>query len=671
MCPITSSGNTHGDPCAADSVIERVLHLPGWASWARRAGRTGGPRQAVVGYGSALIGRDDLITALREAFLRGETIQAITGESGMGKTATAIEYARRYADEYRVVLWARAGLPETLVTDFAAISGLLQLPEYGSPHMSLAVGSVLTWLAGNSGWLLILDDAEDPAITRAYATFSDKGHVLLTTRELAGIDYAGHHPIGPLDEAAAIEMVQAVAGISADKATLIAAPFAGVPLALAQIGALISTEKRLRLPVLPDPPLAPSGIPTPVWLSFNAALTTLEGAAPAAVDLLRMSAFLYHEEIPVSVFEDGQMDEQELRQHLDLAASLGLLDWSPEDGTITIHRLVQLSLRASMTTDEKRYWLERAVEGIETIFPDASPETWSICDQLLPHAIELDSLIDYYVVTVPTAGLLLGAVAFYLDHRGQVGAAEPLYQRALAIEERRPGDESPLLVTILNNLALIYETQGRYAEAEILLERALSIREWQLSPTHPALHNSLVNLTCLYQTQGKFDEAEALSKRRIELIEQICGAEHPDLVPALENLAHLYQSQWMFESAETLCERALTIRERSGGLDDPETARGVEALAQIYFSQGRYLAAQLFHERALDIRQQRLGLNHPETALSLASLADLFVAQENLNEAEPLYARALDICRESLGPVHPRTVKLRFSYDTLLSRLGR
>ncbi|MFN7624303.1 MAG: toll/interleukin-1 receptor domain-containing protein, partial [Acidobacteriota bacterium] len=89
-----------------------------------------------------LVGRDDLLTRLRRAFLRGETIQAISGEAGSGKTAVAIEYARRYAGEYRVVLWARAGIPETLVTDFAAISGQLDLPEYGSPHMSLAVGSV-------------------------------------------------------------------------------------------------------------------------------------------------------------------------------------------------------------------------------------------------------------------------------------------------------------------------------------------------------------------------------------------------------------------------------------------------------------------------------------------------------------------------------------------------
>ncbi|MFM8394777.1 MAG: hypothetical protein ACKOB4_12725, partial [Acidobacteriota bacterium] len=201
MCPILSSGNTQEDLCAANGAIERVFNLP------RRTG--------------ALVGSEELITELREAFLRGETIQAISGEAGSGKTAVAIEYARRYSGDYNVVLWARAGMPETLVTDFAAISGLLQLPEYGSPHMSLAVGSVLTWLAGHSGWLLILDDAEDPAITRAYATFSDKGHVLITTREECGVDFAINRTIGHLDEVSAVELMKQAAGLSAEVAALI------------------------------------------------------------------------------------------------------------------------------------------------------------------------------------------------------------------------------------------------------------------------------------------------------------------------------------------------------------------------------------------------------------------------------------------------------------------
>ena len=47
-------------------------------------------------------------------------------------------------------------------------------------------------------------------------------------------------------------------------------------------------------------------------------------------------------------------------------------------------------------------------------------------------------------------------------------AAEPLYERALAIREEVLGAEHPAVATSLNNLAGLYQKQGRYAEAEPL-----------------------------------------------------------------------------------------------------------------------------------------------------------------------------------------------------------
>ena len=54
--------------------------------------------------------------------------------------------------------------------------------------------------------------------------------------------------------------------------------------------------------------------------------------------------------------------------------------------------------------------------------------------------------------------------------------AEPLYQRALAIDENALGADHPDVAIDLNNLALLYHTQGKYAEAEPLYQRALAIR---------------------------------------------------------------------------------------------------------------------------------------------------------------------------------------------------
>ena len=66
-------------------------------------------------------------------------------------------------------------------------------------------------------------------------------------------------------------------------------------------------------------------------------------------------------------------------------------------------------------------------------------------------------------------------------------AAEPLLQRAIAIDKKALGPEHPDLAGRLNNLAVLYWATDRPAEAEPLFARALAILEKSLPPDHPAL----------------------------------------------------------------------------------------------------------------------------------------------------------------------------------------
>ena len=64
------------------------------------------------------------------------------------------------------------------------------------------------------------------------------------------------------------------------------------------------------------------------------------------------------------------------------------------------------------------------------------------------------------------------------------------------------------MVTSLNNLALLYKTQGHYVQAEPLYKRALAINEKALGPDHPSTGTSLNNLAQLYSNQGRYEDAE-------------------------------------------------------------------------------------------------------------------------------------------------------------------
>ena len=59
---------------------------------------------------------------------------------------------------------------------------------------------------------------------------------------------------------------------------------------------------------------------------------------------------------------------------------------------------------------------------------------------------------------------------------GKKAKAEPLFLRAIALDEKTLGPESPELGTDLNNLGLLYVLSKRYEEAQKIYQRALAIR---------------------------------------------------------------------------------------------------------------------------------------------------------------------------------------------------
>ena len=73
---------------------------------------------------------------------------AITGLGGIGKTQIAIEYAYRFSEEYRAVLWVRSNTLEEIFSDFQTITELLDLPIARAEDQNLIIAAVKRWLVG-------------------------------------------------------------------------------------------------------------------------------------------------------------------------------------------------------------------------------------------------------------------------------------------------------------------------------------------------------------------------------------------------------------------------------------------------------------------------------------------------------------------------------------------
>ncbi|HEX8129298.1 MAG TPA: FxSxx-COOH system tetratricopeptide repeat protein [Pyrinomonadaceae bacterium] len=648
-------------------------------------------------------GRTQVLDDLSQALIATGKA-ALSGMGGVGKTQTAVEYAYRHRGEYKTVLWAKADSEDALKAGYAAIASRLKLPEKDETDREKVVLAVKRWLEAQTGWLLILDNADELKLVSDLLRREWGGHILLTTRALATgsisrIEITEMMPDeGTLfllrrsklialddDHGAATEADQKLAGE-------ITREVGGLPLALDQAGAFIeerpsSLAEYLELYRTEGVKLRAErgGIISdhePVTITFSLAFRQVENANAAAADMLRACAFLAPDAIPEEIFVTGA---EELGDNLAAmtgggvnlvkmfgeATRFSLIRRNTQNGTIEVHRLVQQVLKDEMDVATRQLWAERVVRALNESFPLVEHQNWPLCEKLLPHAQEAARLIDEYGFEFPEVTRLLNQAGYYCIERAQYREAEPLFVRALSIREKALGPEHPDVATSLNNLAILYNRQGEYAEAEPLLVRALSIREKSLGSEHPDVAQSLNNLAFLYSKQGKYAEAEPLYVRALSICEKVLGSEHPDVATSLNNLAFLYNKQGKYAEAEPLYVRALRIREKSLGSEHPDVAQSLNNLAFLYGDQGKYAEAEPLCVRALRIFEKSLGPEHPDVATSLNNLAYLYDSQGKYAEAEPLYMRSLNIAEKVFGPEHPDVASSLNNLATLYSSQGR
>jgi tetratricopeptide (TPR) repeat protein len=583
-------------------------------------------------------GRETLLTALHDSFIKGRAAvltqgQAINGLGGIGKTQIAMEYAYRYQDEYRFVLWANAATHETLISAFVSIADELKLPERALQEHEKIVAAVRRWLSTNEGWLLIVDNADELAIVWPLLPAGNKGHVLVTTRDQATEDLESFL-VGKMDRVEGTLLLLRRAkilksGMKPEQVPLedrqvaeqIVAEMDGLPLALDQAGAYIKkaqcslsdylslyrtrrAEMLRRYGPLEDNDSHKPVVATTWSLSFQRA----KEKCPTSADFLRFCAFLAPDAIPEEIITAGTEhlgpvlqavanDPLELHKAIAALGAYSLIRCDPANKTLSIHRLVQAVLRDAMSDDETKLWAERTVLAVNEACPAVKFEMWMQWERYLPHAQACADLIEQEDLKLTEAALLLNKTGCYLDDRARYSEAEPLYQQALSIREQQLGPDHPNTATTLNNLAVLYRSQGKYEQAEPLYVRALRIREEQLGPAHPDIAQSLNNLASLYKSQGKYEQAEPLYIRALCICEEQLGASHPYTATSLNNLAELYRNQGKYSEAEPLYRRALAILLQSLGSQHPNTRRGRRNYAALLRAMNRNEEAKQIEEQ--------------------------------------------------------------------------
>jgi tetratricopeptide (TPR) repeat protein len=531
------------------------------------------------------LGREDLLTQLHSQLqnLHAAALsqkQAISGLGGVGKTQLAVEYAYRYQDAYQAVLWVHAETAETLNASCTELATLLKLPEQHAQEQSRIVQAVKIWLQTHNGWLLILDNADEPEMLAPFLPSRLGGQIVMTTRASALGRFGIAHPLTVdsfAPEQGALFLLRRAGVLLPDAfleqasahehalALQITQELGGLPLALDQAGAYIEATstslasyqqiyQQHRAALLSERRGSEHDHPEPVTTTWSLSLQRVEEKSLAAADLVRLCAFLAPDAIGEEILMEGgeelgpvlapvATDAYLLNKAIETVRAYSLVKRDPMTKTLAMHRLLQEVVRMGLPLQEHETWMCRAIQAVNAAFPLVEVKNWPGCERLLPHALVCAMWVHQVSLTDPQMARLLNRTAIYLHARARYGEAEPLYEQALALRKRVLGAEHPDTGSSLNNLAFLYESQGKYEQAEPLYEQALALRKRVLGAEHPDTGSSLNNLAGLYVRRGKYEQAEPLYEQALALSQRVLGAEHPTTQTILANYVWFLQNQ--------------------------------------------------------------------------------------------------------------------------------
>lgn len=611
---------------------------------------------------------------------------ALSGLGGIGKSQIALEYAYRHRNYYHTVVWIQATSSRQLVSDFAALAQLLELPEYDTADSRVQMSAVKTWFTELTRWLLIFDNADDFGAIEHLLPSEIPGHVLLTTQAQTTGKFADCIAVESLDHTTGTELllrradriplkgtVASATAVDVADARSLSEELGGLPLALDQAGAYIeetgtSLSEYLRLYQHERAKLLAtrgeivrqeSGHPDSVAITVSLSVRKANEWHPLTRDILNFCTFLQPDAIPEELFQtDGGFQFGTTVFHEGIAALLrySLMKRHTHENLLSMHRLVQAVLQDTLGNEEKRLWIERAVRAVNASFPDLEfggtwpQRDWPACERLVRHGVQLAPFRERVQLVNPEVGELLHKTALYLWNRRDFSDVESLYQQALLVRRQLFGTEYPAVAASLNGLANLYYEQGRYNEAEALYEQALRMRECLLGPDHPDLVPSLNGLAKLsFYAKADYTRAETLYQRAVQITEKYLGLEHPYRAYLLMNLANLYSSQEQYKPAESCYRSAIRIWEQRLGPNHPSTALAYNNLGTLYLRKRDYVQAEACLLRTRQLLEETRGRTHPYIVAALNNLAEVYMLQGKYAEAEPLYRQALQLLEAQVG----------------------
>lgn len=203
--------------------------------------------------------------------------------------------------------------------------------------------------------------------------------------------------------------------------------------------------------------------------------------------------------------------------------------------------------------------------------------------------------------------IIAQSLAMTFRYTGRFDEAEPLYQRALAIAERR--GERRLVAAVCHNLGGLAHARGDLAKGIPWARRSVQERESLDDPVGLAADRGA--LAGLLIDSGQLAEARQLLDAARRAVVEHLGEDHYEVAVVDGNLAAAALAADDLAAAERQARAALRSKERLLGPDHPELAVTLTTLGTIRRQRGDRREAARLHRRALAVLRPAVDPGHP------------------------------------------------------------
>jgi tetratricopeptide (TPR) repeat protein len=689
---------------------------------------------AVPARNPEFIGRRELLDRLG-AGLGSAGCAVLHGPGGLGKTQIAVEYIYRQLRDHDLVWWVSAPQETQIRASLTELARQLRLP--GAEETVTAVPAVLAALRAGEPyrrWLLVFDAADQPELLRPFLPVGGPGRIVITSRDAASGSFPAESiPVGLFARAESVELlrhrdtVMAVADADA-----LAEKLDDLPIALAQAAAWraetgIPVAEYTRLldakvaEILATSP-SPSDYEISVTAAWNVSFDGLAARNPAAHQLLQVCAFFAAEPISRTLFAgvrgvsiapelDVTMQDPVLLDRVlrDInRCRLAKLDH--RSGTLLLHRLAQVALRARMTDrthEEMRHGAHLLLANLDPNDPETARQ-WPQYQLVLPHfrQAELIDCDDPWV-----RRLLLNLIKFLYvsgDHTGALALAQEL----VAAWTDRHGAEDAQTLAASVQLGFVLWVLGRYEASSEVSGRTLQLYRRTAGPHSEQALRAEVQVAIGLKANGDFFAARDLNRQTYEKVRSLFGDDDPTVLEAAHDLVVALLLAGDYEQARWLSEDTYERRSEVLGYDHWETIATLNIMIICRRELGDYSWARIeqekvvdrvrglfgsgtdgvirrdyhlavaqrkdgYHEAALSLSGSALerfrlkyGSDHPNAmACALAHSIDQRNAGD-LPASLELGEQALALYRASLGDRHPHTLAAEADIGVTLRLLG-